>query len=106
MDDWNPLAEESIDKKRLDRISVGDSELTIGDRVRLRPLGRSDIFDIALDGKIATIVSIEQDYEDRIHVAVTVDDDPGNDFGLTGQPGHRFFFGIDEVEPISLKQNG
>jgi hypothetical protein len=105
MDDWNPLAEESTDQKRLDRISVGDVELKIGDRVRLRPLGRSDIFDIALDGKTATIVSIEQDYEDRIHLAVTVDDDPGNDFGLTGQPGHRFFFGIDEVEPMPAEQN-
>jgi hypothetical protein len=105
MDDWNPLANESADQKRLDRISMGDVELKIGDRVRLRPLGRADIFDIALNGKVATIVSIEQDYEDRIHLALTVDDDPGNDFGRTGQPGHRFFFGLDEVEPIPAEQN-
>jgi hypothetical protein len=76
------------------------SGLKVGDRVRLRPLGRADVMDIALDGKAATIVSIEQDFENRLHVAVTVDDDPGKDLGLRGQPGHRFFFGIDEIELI------
>jgi hypothetical protein len=29
-----------------------------------------------------------------------VDDDPGKDLGLQGEPGHRFFFGLDEVEVI------
>jgi len=72
-----------------------------GDRVRLRPMGRADVMDIALDGKAATIVSIEQDFENRVYVAVTVDDDPGRDLGLQGQPGHRFFFGIEEVELLN-----
>jgi hypothetical protein len=48
----------------------------------------------------ATIVSIEQDYEDRILVTVTVDDDPGRDLGRQGQIAHRFFFRPDELEPI------
>ncbi|HZZ41935.1 MAG TPA: hypothetical protein VFE58_03295 [Tepidisphaeraceae bacterium] len=78
--------------------------LKAGDAVRLRPLGRGDVMDLALDGKAATIVSIEQDFEDRIYVAVTIDDDPGKDLGLRGQPGHRFFFGIEEVEPINSTQ--
>ena len=64
----------------------------------LRPRGKADIFDLALVGKIATIASIEQDFENKIHLAVTVDEDPGRDFGQTGKPGHRFFFGVDEVE--------
>jgi hydrogenase maturation protease len=71
-----------------------------GDRVRLRPRGRADVFDLVLEGKIATIASVEQDYEDRIFLTVIVDDDPGNDLGVQGKPGHRFFFRIDEVEPI------
>jgi len=33
-------------------------------------------------------------------VAVTVDDDPGRDLGERRQPGHRFFFAPDEVEPL------
>jgi hypothetical protein len=69
-----------------------------GDRVRLRPRGRADAFDILLAGKVATVVSVEQDFEGTTYFAVAVDDDPGRDLGGTGQPGHRFFFRPDEVE--------
>lgn len=71
-----------------------------GDRVRLRPRRRADIFDLALAGKIATVRSVEHDFEDRIYLSVTVEDDPGEDLGVAGQPGHRFFFGPDEVEAL------
>jgi hypothetical protein len=27
-------------------------------------------------------------------------DDPGREFGMLRQPGHRFFFAPDEVEPL------
>jgi hypothetical protein len=106
MDNWNPFDEAAADHPRLDRIVIAGAEVKQGDRVKLRPLGRADIFDIALDGKIATVVSIEQDFENRIYLAVTVDDDPGSDFGQTGKPGHRFFFGADEVEPLADAQIG
>ncbi|HMF76891.1 MAG TPA: hypothetical protein VK604_14620 [Bryobacteraceae bacterium] len=69
-----------------------------GDRVRLHPRKKADIFDIALDGKIAIVESVERDFEDNIHLAVTVADDPGRDFGVARQIGHRFFFGPEEVE--------
>ncbi|HYC71930.1 MAG TPA: hypothetical protein VEB66_12030 [Opitutaceae bacterium] len=69
-----------------------------GDSVILRPKRRADIFDLALAGRRATVTSIECDFEDRIHVCVTVDDDPGRDLGREGKPGHRFFFDLDEVE--------
>jgi hypothetical protein len=95
---WDPFEETSVKQGEPGRIVVADREIKSGDRVKLRPLGRADIFDIALDGKIATVVSIERDFEDRVYLAVTVDDDPGRDLGLTGKPGHRFFFGIDEIE--------
>jgi hypothetical protein len=71
-----------------------------GDRVRLRPVRRADIMDDFLNGKIATVSSIEQDFEGRIHLAVTVDDDPGRDLGAEKLIGHRFFFMADEVEPF------
>ena len=96
MSEWDPLAE----KPALDRVRVGDVELKPGDRVRLWPLGRADVMDMALEGKTAVIESIEQDYEDRIYLAVTVEDDPGRDLGQMRQPGHRFFFGVEEVEPL------
>jgi len=88
------------DHRRLECIHVGPAELRAGDRVWLRPRRRADIFDLALDGKAATIDSIEQDFEGRVYLAVTMDDDPGNDLGALRQPGHRFFFHPDEVEPL------
>lgn len=84
----------------IDRIEVDGVEYRLGDRVRIWPLGDADIFDMALKGRTATIASIEQDYEDNIHLAVTVDDDPGRDLGATGKPGHRFFFRPEELERI------
>lgn len=71
-----------------------------GDRVRLQPKRRADVFDIALKGKSATVESVEEDFENRVYITVTIDDDPGKDLGMTGQPGHRFFFDADEVEPL------
>jgi hypothetical protein len=87
-------------KPGMEHIRVGEVELRPGDRVVLRPLRGSDIFDIALAGKTATIESIMQDYEDRVYVVVTVDDDPGKDFGLERKPAHRFFFSPFEIEPL------
>jgi hypothetical protein len=56
--------------------------------------------DIALHGRTAVVDSIERDYEDVVHIAVLVDDDPGKDLGALRQPGHRFFFGLDDLERV------
>ncbi|GAC1336609.1 MAG: hypothetical protein NVSMB23_01940 [Myxococcales bacterium] len=75
-------------------------EIKPGHRVRLRPRPGGDIFDVALAGKAATVSSVEEDFEGRIFLALTIDDDPGKDLGLEGKPGHRFFFRPEEVEPL------
>jgi hypothetical protein len=72
-----------------------------GDKVRLRPRPGRDVLDLALAGELATVVSLEQDFEGRRYCTVTVDADPGRDLGLTGQPGHRFYFELEEVEPAT-----
>jgi hypothetical protein len=77
-----------------------DAALTVGSHVRLNPKDRGDIFDMALNGKIAVVQALERDFENRLHVAVTLLDDPGNDLGENGFPGHRFFFSTDEVERV------
>jgi hypothetical protein len=99
MTDWFPDRE---DERGLLQSVVGPSGKTVavGGRVLLRPRRRADIMDIVLGGKTATIVSIERDFEDGLHVSVTVDDDPGSDLGCALQPGHRFFFALDEIEPL------
>ncbi|MGA8540613.1 MAG: hydrogenase maturation protease [Terriglobales bacterium] len=94
--EWQLLeAKKSVDDLRIDGI-----ELKPGSRVRLRPKAGGDIMDIALTGKTAVIEAIEQDYEGKVHVCVVIDDDPGRDIGLMRQPGHRFFYDADEVEPL------
>src|SRR5689334_11835706 len=91
---WDPLRE----KQELERILSAGIELKRGDRVRLHPRPGADIFDLALRGKTATIAAIEQDLENRIHLAVTIDEDPGADYGSSGNVvGHRFFFDPEEV---------
>ncbi len=90
----------------IERIRVAGVEYRVGDRVRIWPLGDADVFDMALKGKTARISAIEQDYEDRVHLAVTVDEDPGKDLGLEGKPGHRFFFRPEELEPLEPDERG
>ena len=95
--EWNLLE----DKATLDFIEIGGSRVRTGSRVRLRPKDGGDILDLALRGQIATVESIEEDYEGARHICVVVDDDPGRDLGMMRQPGHRFFFTPAEVEPIA-----
>jgi hypothetical protein len=100
--EWRLLEE----KTPLEHVRIFDMDLRPGDRVRLRPQRGGDILDIALAGQTATIEAIEQDYEDRIHLAVILDDDPGRDLGMSRQPGHRFFFSPEEVEPLRPEEMG
>ena len=89
------------DKSTLDNLEIGGVEVRPGDHVRLRPREGGDVLDIALRGKIATVEAIEQDYEGKVHLAVIINDDPGRDLGTERQPGHRFFFAPQEVEPVN-----
>lgn len=98
--EWDPFGEQ---RPSLASIRAAGVELKPGDRVRLRPARQADIMDLVLDGRIATIEAIEQDFEDRIHVAVVVEDDPGKEWGFQRQPGHRFFFQPDELEPLDAQ---
>jgi hydrogenase maturation protease len=99
MNEWEwQLLEE---KTPLDHLEISGVEVRPGSRVRLRPRKGGDVMDIALAGQIATVECIEQDYEGKQHVCVVLDDDPGKDMGLLRQPGHRFFFNAEEVEPLS-----
>jgi hydrogenase maturation protease len=99
LNEWESHALE--DKASVESLDIAGATIRRGDRVRLRPRAGGDIFDLALQGKIAAVESIEQDYEGNVHVCVVVDDDPGRDIGLMRQSGHRFFFAPGEVEALS-----
>ena len=100
--EWNLLE----DKAPVDHVLVDGVEVRTGDRVRLRPREGGDILDLALRNQIATIESIEQDYEGRQHICVVLDNDPGRDLGMMRQPGHRFFFSETEIEPLPEAERG
>ena len=93
------------DKAPTGSLSIAGVEVKPGHRVRLHPGKRGDVMDIALAGKTAMIESIEQDYEGKFHVCVVADDDPGRDIGIMRQPGHRFFFDPEEVEPLPMDES-
>ena len=94
--EWNLIEA----KTQLETLKIAGVAVQPGDRVRLRPATRADIFARALAGKTAVVESIEQDYEGKFHVCVVADDDPGRDIGMMRQPGHRFFFFPEEIEPL------
>jgi hydrogenase maturation protease len=58
------------------------------------------VFDLALAGRTAVVESIQQDLEGGVQLAVVLETDPGRDLGVARQPGHRFFFSAEELEPL------
>lgn len=81
-------------------VLVDGIEVRAGSRVRLRPRSRGDVFDLALDGRLAVVDSVEQDQDGEFQVAVTLAEDPGRDLGEARLPGHRFFFSVADVEAL------
>lgn len=96
MESWGELSAPAPRSVTIDGVEVGR-----GSRVVLRPGGSADVFDRAVAGLVAVVEGIHQDLEGRVHLSVTVEDDPGRDLGEKRQPGHRFFFAPAEVEPLA-----
>ena len=96
-----PWKRDEEEHQRLESVVVFGLTIKVGDRVRLWPEKSADIMDIALKGKVAIIEAIETDFEEKVHLAVVIEDDPGREFGMLRQPGHRFFFSPEEIEPLT-----
>jgi hydrogenase maturation protease len=82
-------------------VTVAGVEVGRGSRVVLRPRAGGDILDQAIAGKVAVVDRVDEDMEGSVQLAVVVEDDPGRDLGEMRQPGHRFFFSPEEVEPLA-----
>ena len=91
---------EELERPAPDSVEVGGVALRRRSRVRLRPHAGGDVFDLVLAGRTAVVEGIDQDMEGNLRLAVVVEDDPGRDLGERRQPGHRFFFSPEEVEPL------
>jgi hydrogenase maturation protease len=93
--DW-----EALERPGPESVVVDGVVVRRGSRVRLAPRAGADVFDLALTGRVAVVEGIDVDLEDNVAFAVTIEDDPGRDLGDMRQPGHRFFFAADEIEPL------
>jgi hydrogenase maturation protease len=82
-------------------VAIDGVEVGRGSRVVVRPKGGGDVMDRALAGKVAVVEALHEDLDGKLHVAVTMEDDPGRDLGEKRQPGHRFFFSPAELEPLA-----
>jgi hydrogenase maturation protease len=91
---------DELERPAPDAVLVDGVALRARSRVRLRPRAGGDIMDLALAGRVAVIEGIDQDTDGNVSLAVVVVDDPGRDLGERRQPGHRFFFAPEEVEPL------
>lgn len=70
----------------------------IGKKVMLKPKKGRDVFDMFLKDKIGIVESVEVDFENRIYLAIVLEEDEGKDFGFAKKTAHRFFFEPCEIE--------
>ncbi len=70
-----------------------------GDKVVLHPPQDADVYDKMLDGRTATIHRLFLRVDDRLHLGVTIDDDPMQE--ILGESGRFLFFFSEEVEALS-----
>ncbi|MFJ6608736.1 hypothetical protein ACIQPT_00535 [Streptomyces sp. NPDC091289] len=80
-------------------VSVDGEAVGEGSRVLLAPGSRrTDAQDAFLRGCRATVEAVVADLDGEVHLAVVLDDDPGND--IRRQQGRFLYFKPDEVTPL------
>ncbi|MEV8328585.1 hypothetical protein [Kitasatospora sp. NPDC056731] len=92
---WDPGNDPQTDPGR-DQVMIDGRPVAAGSRVRLRPgRRRTDAQDLFLHGRTALVEAVLHDVDGSVHLAVTVDDDPGAD--LWRAQGRFRYFQPDEV---------
>ncbi|MFG2555671.1 hypothetical protein ACGFWF_37865 [Streptomyces sp. NPDC048581] len=92
---WDPASDAGFDPEH-DRAMVDGRPVGKGSRVELRPgLRHTDAQDLFLQGRTATVEAVLHDVDGTVHLAVTVDGDPGAD--IRREQGRYLYFQPDEV---------
>ena len=94
---WDPEADASVSPES-DTVHIAGVPVAKGSTVRLHPLRRADAQDMFLAGQSATVAAVLRDVDGATHVAVTLDDDPGNDLHVWY--GRFHYFAPEELEPL------
>ncbi len=80
----------------MEQAEVGGRRLRRGGKLLLRPDADADLHARMLAGRVATLERIFTDYDGRVHLGVTIDDDPGQE--LMRETGRYLYFFAEEVE--------
>lgn len=80
-------------------VRVGQTEISAGSKVVLHPHRKGDAQDMFVDGRVATVRDVLEDVDGTCFLAVTIDDDPAEEWQLA--QGRFRHFTIAEVEPCS-----
>ncbi|MDI2128312.1 hypothetical protein [Yinghuangia seranimata] len=95
---WDPGGDPSVDPEH-DHVVVDGVRVAAGSRVVLRPgQRRTDAQDAFLHGRTALVEAVLHDVDGAVHVAVTMDGDPGAD--LWRAQGRFRYFQPDEIAPV------
>ncbi|MEU3708563.1 hypothetical protein [Streptomyces catenulae] len=101
---WDPAADAAVDPVR-DRVLVDGTPVGAGSRVALRPgPRRTDAQDLFLHGRTAVVEAVLHDVDGGVHLAVTVDGDPGAD--IRREQGRFLYFQPDELTPLAAVEDG
>jgi hypothetical protein len=101
---WDPGADTSVSPDT-DWVIVDGVPISRGSKVIMRPGSRrSDAQDLFLVGRRATVEAVLYDVDDKVHVAVSPDDDPAAD--LQRSHGRYLYFATDEIEPADQASSG
>ncbi|HEY2666385.1 MAG TPA: hypothetical protein VGK51_06075 [Actinomycetota bacterium] len=96
---WDPADDPSVNPDT-DTVTIGGVPVAKGAKVRLRPgARRSDAQDMFLAGKVADVQAVFHDLEDKMFLAVTLEEDPNADLQI--EHGRFFYFSPDEVEALT-----
>jgi hypothetical protein len=100
---WDPGADTSVSPDT-DHVIVNGVPVARGSKVIMRPgRRRADAQDLFLVGRRATVEAVLHDVDQKVHVAVSPDDDPAAD--LHARHGRFLYFATDEIEPIESTTN-
>jgi hypothetical protein len=92
---WDPGADRSVDPA-VDHVLVDGRPVARGSRVVLRPgRRRTDAQDMFAHGRTALVEAVLHDVDGAVHIAVTLEDDPGAD--IQRAQGRFLYFQPDEV---------
>ncbi|MFJ3877714.1 hypothetical protein ACIPW5_09680 [Streptomyces sp. NPDC090077] len=95
---WDP-AHGAAAEPAPEHVTVEGRSVGPGSRVLLRPgLRRTDAQDLFLRGSAARVEAVLHDVDGGVHLAVTVDGDPGAD--IRREQGRFLYFQPDEVSPL------